>query len=110
MLGRVLVLASSADHPELRPLLTGLAVAGFTGSLEPPRFAATATQWAAGLVRAKTGTLTGVSALAGTVEDVSGRQLAFVFVADRVRPGDTLAARAALDRLATAVAGCGCAP
>jgi serine-type D-Ala-D-Ala carboxypeptidase/endopeptidase (penicillin-binding protein 4) len=108
LLGRLLVLASGPDHPELRPLVTGLAVAGFTGSLEPPRFTATSTEWAAGLVRAKTGTLTGVSAMAGTVEDVSGRQLAFVFVADKVPAGGTLAARTVLDRLATAVAGCGC--
>jgi D-alanyl-D-alanine carboxypeptidase/D-alanyl-D-alanine-endopeptidase (penicillin-binding protein 4) len=108
LLGRLLVLASSPDHPELRPLVTGLAVAGFTGSLEPPRFSATSTEWAGGLVRAKTGTLTGVSSMAGTVEDVSGRQLAFVFVADRVPAGGTLAARAVLDRLATAVAACGC--
>jgi D-alanyl-D-alanine carboxypeptidase/D-alanyl-D-alanine-endopeptidase (penicillin-binding protein 4) len=108
LLGRLLVLAASPQHPQLRPLLTGLAVAGFSGSLDPPRFGATSTQWAAGLVRAKTGTLTGVSAMAGTVEDVSGRQLVFVFVADRVPAGGTLAARAALDRLATAVAGCGC--
>ena len=95
LLGRLLVLAGSPDHAELRPMLTGLAVAGFSGSLEPPRFGSTLTTFAAGLVRAKTGTLTGVSAMAGTVEDVSGRQLAFVFVADHVPAGGTLAARAA---------------
>ena len=83
VLGRVLVLAGAADHPQLRPILTGLAVAGFSGSLEPPRFDAPGTSGAAGLVRAKTGTLTGVSAMAGTVEDAAGRQLVFVFVADQ---------------------------
>ncbi len=108
VLGRVLVLAGAADHPQLRPILTGLAVAGFSGSLEPPRFDAPGTSGAAGLVRAKTGTLTGVSAMAGTVEDAAGRQLVFVFVADHVPAGGTLAARAALDRLGAAVAGCGC--
>jgi D-alanyl-D-alanine carboxypeptidase/D-alanyl-D-alanine-endopeptidase (penicillin-binding protein 4) len=108
LLGRVLALAATASHPQLRPLLTGLAVAGFTGSLEPPRFEAPGTAPAAGLVRAKTGTLTGVSSMAGTVEDAGGRTLVFVFVADHVPPGGTLPARAALDRLAAAVAACGC--
>jgi D-alanyl-D-alanine carboxypeptidase/D-alanyl-D-alanine-endopeptidase (penicillin-binding protein 4) len=108
VLGRLLALASTPEHPELRPLLTGLAVAGFSGSLEQPRFAGPSTRWAAGLVRGKTGTLTGVSALAGTVDDVSGRSLAFVFVADRLPAGGTLPARATLDQLGAAVASCGC--
>jgi D-alanyl-D-alanine carboxypeptidase/D-alanyl-D-alanine-endopeptidase (penicillin-binding protein 4) len=46
--------------------------------------------------------------MAGTVEDAGGRTLVFVFVADHVPPGGTLPARAALDRLAAAVAACGC--
>jgi D-alanyl-D-alanine carboxypeptidase/D-alanyl-D-alanine-endopeptidase (penicillin-binding protein 4) len=108
VLGDVLVLAASPEHAALRPLLTGLAVAGFTGSLQPPRFDLPATTSASGLVRAKTGTLTGVAAIAGTVEDSSGRMLAFVFVADRVPAAGTLGARVALDRLAAAVASCGC--
>jgi D-alanyl-D-alanine carboxypeptidase/D-alanyl-D-alanine-endopeptidase (penicillin-binding protein 4) len=108
LLGQVLVLAAAANHPQLRPLLTGLAVAGFTGTLEPPRFEAPGTWPAAGLVRAKTGTLTGVSAMAGTVQDASGRLLVFVFVADQVPAGGSLLARGVLDRMAAAVAGCGC--
>ena len=108
LLASVLASAASADHAPLRPLLTGLAVAGFTGSLEPPRFEARGTGEARGLVRGKTGTLTGVSAIAGTVDDADGRVLAFVFVADRVPIGGTLPARDALDRLASAVAACGC--
>jgi D-alanyl-D-alanine carboxypeptidase/D-alanyl-D-alanine-endopeptidase (penicillin-binding protein 4) len=57
-------------------------------------------------VRAKTGTLTGVSALAGLVHDANGRLLIFAFNADRVR--STPAAEAALDDLAAALARCGC--
>ncbi|KUL42654.1 D-alanyl-D-alanine carboxypeptidase [Streptomyces regalis] len=96
------LLAKTADpaHPELRPVLTGLPVAGFTGTLTS-RY----TDGAAGIVRAKTGTLNGVNSLAGTVVDQDGRLLAFAFLSTGQ---DTLAARAALDRTATALASCGC--
>jgi D-alanyl-D-alanine carboxypeptidase/D-alanyl-D-alanine-endopeptidase (penicillin-binding protein 4) len=107
LLGAVLADAASPAHPNLRPLLTGLAVAGFSGSMAT-RFGDPTTAAAAGLVRAKSGTLTGVSAIVGTVLDASGRELAFVFLADQVPRGGTLVARGALDRLAAAVAGCGC--
>ena len=80
----VLRLAASDDHPDLRPVLTGLPVAGFTGSLEY-RFTDTPPP-ARGRVRAKTGTLTGVSALAGVATDLDGTTVVFVLVADRVRP------------------------
>ena len=102
----VLRLAASDDHPELRPVLTGLPVAGFTGSLEY-RFADAAPP-ARGRVRAKTGTLTGVSALAGVATDLDGTSVAFVLVADRVALVKTLAARDALDAAAAAIAGCHC--
>ena len=107
VLAQVLSVAAATAHPQLRSMLTGLAVAGFTGSLET-RFEDPTTRRAAGLVRAKSGTLSAVSAIAGTVVDTDGRVLAFVFLADEVPAGGTLAAREALDRLATAVAGCGC--
>jgi D-alanyl-D-alanine carboxypeptidase/D-alanyl-D-alanine-endopeptidase (penicillin-binding protein 4) len=64
----------------------------------------------AGVVRAKTGTLTSVSTLAGLVQDKDGRLLAFALLADRVGPttADTERAEAALDRAASALASCGC--
>lgn len=104
-LARLLTLAISPEHPELRPLLTGLPVAGFTGTLSE-RFPATGS--GAGAVRAKTGTLTGVSALAGTVRDAKGRVLVFAVLADEVPAGATKRARAALDRFAGTLASCGC--
>jgi serine-type D-Ala-D-Ala carboxypeptidase/endopeptidase (penicillin-binding protein 4) len=107
LLADVLAVADSPSHAVLRPLLTGLAVAGFTGSLTT-RFDDPSTRHAAGLVRGKTGTLSAVSSIAGTVLDADGHELAFVFLADEIQPGSTLAARAALDKLAAAVAGCGC--
>ncbi len=97
------LLSTSADpaHPELRPTLTGLPVAGFTGTLTS-RY----TDGAAGIVRAKTGTLTGVNTLAGTAVDQSGHLLAFAFLASDTT--DPAAAQSALDRTATALASCGC--
>lgn len=93
--------AGDPSHPELRPVLTGLPVAGFTGTLTT-RYA----DGAAGVVRAKTGTLTGVNTLAGTVVDQDGRLLGFAFLAsDTTSAGE---AQSALDRTATALAACGC--
>lgn len=99
------LLAKAADpaHPELRPALTGLPVAGFTGTLTS-RYAA----GAAGVVRAKTGTLSGVHALAGTLVDEDGRLLAFAFLAADTDPGRPQATQQALDRVAGALAACGC--
>ncbi|WEO96137.1 D-alanyl-D-alanine carboxypeptidase/D-alanyl-D-alanine-endopeptidase [Streptomyces sp. FXJ1.172] len=97
------LLATAGDpiRPGLRPVLTGLPVAGFTGTLTS-RYA----DGAAGVVRAKTGTLTGVNTLAGTVVDADGRLLAFAFMASGT--ADPQAAQAALDKAASALAGCGC--
>jgi serine-type D-Ala-D-Ala carboxypeptidase/endopeptidase (penicillin-binding protein 4) len=104
-LAGVLVLAASADHPELRPLLTGLPVAGASGTLAD-RFGGARERAGLGVVRAKTGTLTGASSLSGTVVDADGRQLGFVLLADRVP--STTAARGALDAVAASLAACGC--
>ncbi|MGW7209517.1 D-alanyl-D-alanine carboxypeptidase/D-alanyl-D-alanine endopeptidase [Streptomyces sp. NPDC054837] len=101
LLTALLAKAGDPAHPELRPVLTGLPVAGFTGTLST-RY----TGGAAGVVRAKTGTLTGVNTLAGTVVDQQGRLLAFAFLASDTTNKD--AAQSALDRTATALAACGC--
>jgi D-alanyl-D-alanine carboxypeptidase/D-alanyl-D-alanine-endopeptidase (penicillin-binding protein 4) len=94
---------SSADSAgALWPVATGLPVAGVTGTLTV-RFASPGTSAGRGVVRAKTGTLTGVDSLSGLVRDGHGRLLAFAFVADG-SPGPVLDARAALDRAATALA------
>ena len=97
----VLRVAAAAEHPELRAVITGLPVAGFTGSLTD-RFAETPVA-GRGTVRAKTGTLTGVSVLAGVATEPDGATLAFVFAADKVPYADTLGARDALDDAAAAL-------
>jgi len=104
-LTQVLHLAATGDA-DLRPVVTGLPVAGFTGSLAY-RFVESAPT-GLGFVRAKTGTLTaaGVHGLAGIATDASGDPLAFAVVADRVRLPQTLDARAALDEAASALVGC----
>ncbi|MFF3216194.1 D-alanyl-D-alanine carboxypeptidase/D-alanyl-D-alanine-endopeptidase [Streptomyces sp. NPDC002886] len=99
LLTALLAKAADPQRPELRPVLTGLPVAGFTGTL---RARNSGTSPAAGLLRAKTGTLTGVNTLAGTVVDSTGRLLAFAFLtADTPDAGP---AEKGLDKLAAAVA------
>ena len=99
--------AVSKDHPELRHLLSGLPVAGFNGSLRE-RFTTAGTGTGTGMVRAKTGTLTGVHSLAGYARDRSGTLLVFAIASDSVPVPKTLDARAALDRATAALANCGC--
>lgn len=109
LLTHILVMAGDPDHPQLRSILTGLPVAAFSGTLSGryedsergPGFAP-----GAGIVHAKTGTLTGVNTLAGTVVDADGRLLAFAFMANGTtgRAG----AQDALDQMASALANCGC--
>ncbi|OON75402.1 D-alanyl-D-alanine carboxypeptidase/D-alanyl-D-alanine endopeptidase [Streptomyces tsukubensis] len=101
LLGR----ASDPARPELRPVVTGLPVAGFTGTLSS-RYKDAADAAGVGLVRAKTGTLTGVNTLAGTVVDADGRLLVFAFMTEGAT--DPQAAQSTLDRMASTVANCGC--
>jgi D-alanyl-D-alanine carboxypeptidase/D-alanyl-D-alanine-endopeptidase (penicillin-binding protein 4) len=103
----VLDVAGSAENPDLRSVLTGLPVAGFNGSLSE-RFTEPADDAGRGSVRAKTGTLTGISGLAGTVTDRTGTPMVFAVLADDVALLDTLDARAALDDIASALAACRC--
>jgi D-alanyl-D-alanine carboxypeptidase/D-alanyl-D-alanine-endopeptidase (penicillin-binding protein 4) len=101
----------AASHPKLRPVLTGLPVEGFSGTLmrggsvfglgQKPGF---------GVVRAKTGNLTTVAALAGTAYARNGQLIAFAVMADQIAktPGALERAATAMVNVATALAGCGC--
>jgi D-alanyl-D-alanine carboxypeptidase/D-alanyl-D-alanine-endopeptidase (penicillin-binding protein 4) len=86
-------------------LLSGLPVAGYDGTLADRGDSDPKT--VPGTVRAKTGTLLGVHALAGTVVDADGRLLAFALLANNA-PGSESAAEGALDVIATELARCGC--
>ena len=98
--------AAGPEGEAVRSLLTGMPVAGFTGSLTY-RFAE-GPPVARGLVRAKTGTLTGVHALAGIAVGRDGVPMAFVLGADRSPPEERYDAQEALDRAAAALAACRC--
>ena len=103
----VIAAASSPEHPGLRSVVADLPVAGFTGSLAY-RFQS-GDRDGLGLVRAKTGTLTGVHGLTGTVTSKDGAVMSFVAIADKVRLPNTMTARSLLDQMSAALAGCTCA-
>jgi len=104
-LAGALTAALTRDRPALWPLSTGLAVAGFDGTLAD-RFSAASTRAGRGYVRAKTGTLSGVSGLAGIVVTRDGATLVFAFLAGHAR--DAAAAATVWDRAAAALAACNC--
>jgi serine-type D-Ala-D-Ala carboxypeptidase/endopeptidase (penicillin-binding protein 4) len=96
-------LGMAAGDPALEAAATGLPVAGKEGTLEH-RMVGTPAQ---DVVRAKTGTLSSVASLTGTVKTADERQLVFSFIAND-QPGVLTDARFAVDRAAVLLAGCGC--
>jgi D-alanyl-D-alanine carboxypeptidase/D-alanyl-D-alanine-endopeptidase (penicillin-binding protein 4) len=100
----VLRVAAAAAHPVLKPVLEGLPIAGFTGTLAD-RYLGHGARPGAGLVRAKTGTLVGVNSLAGVVVDASGRLITFAFLA--AGQGSEVEVERGLDRITSALAGLG---
>ncbi|QQS01484.1 MAG: D-alanyl-D-alanine carboxypeptidase [Austwickia sp.] len=106
-LAALLVKGTDGSSPELARVYADLPAAGLIGTLAE-RYLTGPGRAGAGLVRAKTGTLTGVSSLAGTVVDADGRLLTFAVLADQVPADGTDPARQALDRFAARLASCGC--
>ncbi|HJQ41512.1 MAG TPA: D-alanyl-D-alanine carboxypeptidase/D-alanyl-D-alanine-endopeptidase [Jatrophihabitantaceae bacterium] len=105
----VLRIVVDPTRPALHGVVAGLPVAGWSGTLAS-RYLSGTSVVGAGAVRAKTGTLTGVSSLAGYIHDAGGRLLAFAFLADKVPASEagTIAAEGALDRIASSLAACVC--
>jgi serine-type D-Ala-D-Ala carboxypeptidase/endopeptidase (penicillin-binding protein 4) len=102
-------LAASASRPGLRAVITGLPVAGFSGTLAPGGSVfPDVGQAGLGVLRAKTGNLSTVVSLAGIAEARDGQLFAFAFMADRLSSSGLDAGASDLTRLATALAGCGC--
>jgi D-alanyl-D-alanine carboxypeptidase/D-alanyl-D-alanine-endopeptidase (penicillin-binding protein 4) len=108
-LARLVGLAGAGRQAALRAAVTGLPVAGFSGTLAPGQsvFGGFGTA-ALGMVQAKTGNLNRVLSLAGIVSDASGRPLAFAVMADQIPRGELVPAAGVIDRIATTLAGCGC--
>lgn len=101
----LLQLAASGEEPGLRVAANGLPVAGVTGTLAG-RYDDDATDSGAGFVRAKTGSLNGVTTLAGVLTDADGGALLFAFLHN----GDdsVLEVQQALDALTSALVTCDC--
>lgn len=104
-LTRLLRAAGQAEHPRLRPLLTGLPVAGVEGSLAT-KFGDDQSATGRGVVRGKTGTLTKVHGLAGTITTRDGALLAYAFLVNN--PKNDYNATVWLQRVTAAISTCGC--
>jgi D-alanyl-D-alanine carboxypeptidase/D-alanyl-D-alanine-endopeptidase (penicillin-binding protein 4) len=104
------VLSLATRTPKLRGAITGLPVAGFSGTLSAGGSAFGGISGTArGVVRAKTGNLATVASLAGVVYDRSGELLLFAIMAPQVPGADQLQQAAdALDAAAAGLATCGC--
>ena len=94
-------------HPNLAGLQAGaLPVAGVSGTLGPRyrRYVTAPASCAAGLIEAKTGSLSGVIALSGFARGADGQVKFFSFLLNGVPA--TLSTRRAVDLLATTITGC----
>ena len=104
----VQLIGLAARHPALRSVLTGLPVYGFSGTLAdaPGSIFYGSAGPALGMVRAKTGNLETVIALAGVAYAKDGQLLSFAVMADKLK--NLPAAGGALAGVANALASCGC--
>ena len=106
----VRVLEVAASRQNLRGAITGLPVAGFSGTLlAGDSVFGGIGGTARGVVRAKTGNLATVASLTGLVYDRSGGLLVFAIMAPRVPNASQLVPAAdAIDAAAAGLATCGC--
>ncbi len=106
ILDSVVQAAAGPDEPKLRPLLDLLPIAGGSGTLSDRFLDATFhAAGPAGWLRAKTGSLTAINALAGVVTDRSGRVLTFALISNDAG----MSGRTAIDAVASTLWSCGCA-
>jgi serine-type D-Ala-D-Ala carboxypeptidase/endopeptidase (penicillin-binding protein 4) len=106
LLTQLLTLAASGQQPAITGIFGGLPVAGWSGTLEGRFATPKPNQVARGVVRAKTGTLSGVNTMAGQVVTNDGRLLVFAMMASG--SANAYNAKAALDRVPARLVLCGC--
>lgn len=103
----LLAMAAGGDQPKLSSLFGGLPVAAWSGTLADRFVASSADKVAQGVVRAKTGSLSGVSTMAGELVTKDGWLLTFAVMADQTG-GGSQSAQAAIDAVVARLVGCGC--
>lgn len=101
-------LAAKSGPSSLRPVISGLPVAGFSGTLGPGSFFGPFGPAALGTVRAKTGNLTHAATMAGVAYTAGGQLLAFAFMGSDIPLKLAAQPEFTLAQLATALADCGC--
>ena len=106
LLAQIMARAAGADGGTVgRDLLTALPVGALDGTLSD-RYVGTS---AAGVVRAKTGSLDQTVSLTGTIVTADGRLLAYSVIIDGFPEGGMWSARTAMDNdLIVPLSGCGC--
>ncbi|WP_328463066.1 D-alanyl-D-alanine carboxypeptidase/D-alanyl-D-alanine-endopeptidase [Actinoplanes sp. NBC_00393] len=106
LLVQTLSLAAGGEQAALSNMFNGLPVAGWSGTMRTRFVTPSPNQSAQGIVRAKTGTLSGVNTLAGVLITKDGRVLAFAIMAKG--GANAVTARSALDKVAARLVQCGC--
>jgi serine-type D-Ala-D-Ala carboxypeptidase/endopeptidase (penicillin-binding protein 4) len=106
LLTQLLALAASGQQPAITGIFGGLPVAGWSGTLTDRFATPQPNQVARGVVRAKTGTLSGVNTMAGQLVTADGRLLVFAMMASG--SANAYTAKAALDRVPARLVRCGC--
>jgi serine-type D-Ala-D-Ala carboxypeptidase/endopeptidase (penicillin-binding protein 4) len=106
LLTETLSLAANGRQPALSGIFGGLPVAGWSGTLADRFVTPKTNRGGQGLVRAKTGTLSGVSTMAGELITKDGRLLVFAIMASGSADADR--AKAAVDKIPARLVACGC--
>lgn len=107
VLADVLLSGTTGKNKSFGEVLTRLSVGGYNGTLDN-RFLQPSNNSAAGDVRAKTGSLTDVASLAGTVITADHRVLVFAVISNAAKSWGPYGTRAAIDDFVADLQKCGC--
>ncbi len=106
LLAHLTAWASGEAPPEIRDTFALVPIGGLTGTLQE-RFGEVGTEEARGVVRGKTGTLSGTSTLAGTTVLSDGRVVGYAIFAYESKADGYGEARALVDDVASAIISAG---